>query len=296
MSVRRSTCVPTFVGVLLALGAASCSDLDPASDDCDSLDLAGCNPVGGGLNDAELPPEWRCLAADYVPEAPPQSASMQVTYTGSVLDFQFAQPMTATVTPCLINDVTCMPPLFGQAAPVPPSANDPLPRIAATVPRTFEGYMRLTAEGYIPQDWYLQGPLLNNVQNPLPFLMVSQQAFVDFSRGLGLDPLEVAPLGVLAVYVLDCDGNRAPDVTVRLPDAETDPALDDVVPWGIQRRIPVANRPTDVDGIAGFAKLPVKNISVEAVVNGRNFGLTSFRIEGGRLTTGAIRSVYSSGQ
>jgi hypothetical protein len=102
-------------------------------------------------------------------------------------------------------------------------------------------------------------------------------------------------MGTLAVQVFDCNQDPAPDVEMRLTDQDQFSDLRTAQPWGVQDRIPVLNRPTDTDGIAGFIGLPTRNVAIEAVVNGRTFGSRSFRIGSNRLTTGTIRVSYDVG-
>jgi hypothetical protein len=206
--------------------------------------------------------------------------------------------MGATVRACLLNDASCLNELVPDGVSTSASAGNPQPTFSMGLPRNFQGFLRLQATAtdpvYVTQDWYLQGPVARDIQNPQPFLMLSQSSLVEFVGGLGVDPMKpILGLGVLAVYVLDCDGNLAPGVTLRLPDL-SDAEAANVIPWGINRGIPVLDQPTDVSGIAGFIGLPLRNLVIEAEVNGRRFGNSPIPVRALRLTTGAIRPSYAS--
>jgi hypothetical protein len=112
---------------------------------------------------------------------------------------------------------------------------------------------------------------------------------------LGADPLQMAGLGMLTVQVLDCHGDPAPGVELRLLDQNQLPDTRSVQRWSNRAYIPVLNQPTDEDGMTGFIGLPIGNLRFEAVVNGRTFGSRAFAVRPDRLTTGTIRVDYSVG-
>jgi hypothetical protein len=121
---------------------------------------------------------------------------------------------------------------------------------------------------------------------------------VEFATGLRVDPLAASMQGSLAVQILNCLNDPAPDVRLRFSDPDQ-PELQSVKYWAAQGYIPVSNQPTDVTGVAGFINLPSGNYNVEVVatISGqeRVFGRRGFHIEPGRLTTGTMRPYYLDG-
>lgn len=257
-------------------------------------DLADPEDTYSQVYRALLPEQWACLDN---PEPLPATAMPDPTgfptYTGFVLDYRSVMPMAADLRGCLITDFACEQGV-GQGVMVPPLNAGLPPGVRIALPVGFEGFFRITAPGYIPYDYYLLGPMVSAVVQPQPFNLVSETSFVEFVRGMGADPAVVASQGVLAVQVLDCNSDPAPGVELRLADREDRPSLQTAQGWAIQRRIPVLNQVTDAQGLAGFINLPIENVVVEASVEGRVFGRTSFRIDVGRLTGATMRPSYAT--
>jgi len=157
-------------------------------------------------------------------------------------------------------------------------------------PAPFQSFIRLTADGYADFDYYVKGPMVEPVVATQPFSMLTTSSVGEFISGLGANPMTASQLGVLALLVFDCNNDPAPDVGPKITTRQ--PATD-LIPYAIQDQIPVANRRTDESGIAGFVNVPLENVTVEAEVEGRTFGSTSFPILPGRITSGTLRVSYN---
>jgi hypothetical protein len=178
----------------------------------------------------------------------------------------------------------------------------PIPTMSITLPVAPLGqalFLRFSAPQYIPYDYYIEGPITGDVPLTQPIPLVSNSSYSDFVGGLGLDPVAASTLGTLGVQIFDCDQDPAPDVSLFLPDAESIPALQQgVLAYYVTGpgQVPVPTSQTDNSGIAGFFKLPLINITVEAVWQGHHFGRTTIPIKEGRITTASIRAVgYANG-
>jgi hypothetical protein len=195
---------------------------------------------------------------------------------------------------CLTMDPVCNPP-SAVAALLPGMS---LPLLQVPIRKTAEGYLRQEAPGYVTQDYYLLAPMLaddisQSGMNSV-FTLVSQTSIAGFiaDMGISVDPT----LGIIAVFVTDCAGNRVENATLTLPELAMKPDLAGATAWAINNRLPVPNATTDKDGTAGFVNLPEGTVAVEASVGGHTFGLTRLRTLGSRLTAGTIRPVYQTGQ
>jgi hypothetical protein len=240
-----------------------------------------------------LPPNWTCLA-DSTPEAQAPPTAPTYTFTGFVLDYRDQQPLSgASLSACSINDVSCERVVAVGVPSGPLTPNGP-PSITVPLPAGFVGFLRLTAPNYVIYDYYVGGPVTRNVVATQPFTLVSLSSFAEFATGLGADPAVAGTQGALAVQILDCNNDPAPEVELRLSDPAR-PSLQNAELWAAQGLIPVPNQPTDRAGVAGFINLPSENVAVEAFVAGKTFGGRSFRIQAGRLTTGTMRPQYVNG-
>jgi hypothetical protein len=267
-----------WLAVVAALGSGvGCSDLDPATETY-------------ATHYNLLPSNWRCL--DPIGAAPPQQPATPLTapptFTAYVPDYSRPQQIVTGLTAiaCLITDPICANPVGeGMANPRDAmTAGVKIPLFPA-----FEGFIRLQAEGYITQDYYINGPINGNIQLTQALSMVSLPSAAAFITRIGGDPAFAIQQGILAAQVFDCDNDEAANVTLVLSDPQQQQVAR---PFAQQDRLPIANRPTDDEGIAGFINLPPVAISVEAEVNGRRFGSRGFDIKPGVLTSGTIRPSY----
>jgi len=199
-----------------------------------------------------------------------------------------------TARSCSTTDAVCDPPVTTGVTVPPQQQGYPGGFAIGLPPAPFTSFIRLTAPGYADFDYYIKGPMNENVVATQPFSMVSLTSFGEFVAGLRVDPMRASQLGVLALLVFDCNSDPAVDVELKLTTGADSPEVD-VVPFAIQDRIPVADRRTDVSGLAGFVNVPLGNVTVEALVDGRSFGSTSFPVLPGRLTSGTLRTNYVKG-
>lgn len=263
--------------------AMGCSDLDPASETYQQK-----------YNLRPLSDRWKCIDADPVPAPMPTRAAF--TYTAYVPDYRTQSAVPGvSARACLITDFACTEGVF-EGTPVPPPLPGFPPGFSVTLASNFEGFVRVSAPNYLPLDYYILGPMREDVTATQAFSLVSETSAAEFLAGLGVaNPLEAVSLGILAAQVFDCNNDPAPEVTLYLPDQAQQPALQSARPFATNDRLPKTNAATDDEGIAGFINLPPVNISVEAEVEGRRFGLRTFRIQPGRLTSGTIRPSYTLG-
>jgi len=276
----------------LAALALGCSDLAPSGDTYDSVTGTGRGAISD--TDAAPPENWRCLT-NGVAETPAAPTAAAYTFTGFVFDYRQFTPFTgASLRACSINDFACTEGI-GQGVMAPPARPGLPPSVTVPVTAGAVVFLRLTAPEYVTYDYYVGGPMTQNVVATQPFTMVSNTSFGEFVLGLGADPTVVGAQGALAVQILDCNSDPAPGVQLRLSDPDR-PSLQGALRWAAQGRIPVPDQVTDQDGVTGFLNLPKnENVAVEAFVAGQTFGGRSFHIEAGRLTTGTIRPSYVNG-
>jgi hypothetical protein len=283
------TCCLGLASLALLL-ATGCSSLDESQE---SYATYYNLPDEGG--DAPLPENWACLESNQPPMVP-ADPNRVLTFTGFVFDYRSVMPLpTATLKTCIVTDVACVDGIT-KGIVMPPQREGLPPSMTAPLPYGFEGFFRLEAEGYIPYDYFLGGPMVADVLATQPFNMISQSSLQEFSVGLGADPAVIASAGVLGLQVFDCNNDPAADVTLRLTDLDSRPSLLAAQAWAAVDRIPVLNRPTDNDGIGGFIMLPIENVVIEAEVLGRLFGRRGIVIRPGRLTAATIRPDYTIGR
>jgi len=276
--MRRQAVLGCLAGGIALAVLPACSDLKPGEDTGTAVFK---------LN--QLPANFACLDKPPAPP-PPAPTAPGFSYTGFVPDYR--NPLIsvkANVRSCSTTDAVCDPGI-AQGVPIP----SPMPGypdgFAVGLPASpFQSYIRLVAPDYAPLDYYVKGPMIENVVATVPFSMVSISSLGEFLAGLGADPMTASQLGVLVMVVFDCNSDPAPNVQLKLTTRQ--PATD-VIPWAIQDFIPVAGRPTDERGIAGFVNVPLENVTVEALIDGRSFGSTSFPVLPGRLTGGTLRPAY----
>jgi hypothetical protein len=271
---------PRLAMAAAMLCAVGCSDLDPANQTYEQV----YNPL------TVMPENWRCLDTP-PPPVMPTKATMQ--YTAFVPDYRTLLPVAFDARACNTTDFMCPAGVAQGSMTLLPIS--PVPGFTVTVPAQFEGFVRLTAPGYLTFDYYIGGAMVEDRVATQAFSMVSETSAGEFLTGLTANPAESAVLGILAVQVMDCNQDFAPGVTLHLPDAVNQPTLRSAQPFATQGRVPVLNAATDEEGIAGFINLPSVNLQVEAEVLGRRFGARAFPIRPGRLTSGTIRPHYVSG-
>ena len=294
-----SVCVGAL---LLAVAGSGCSDLDPALDTCATQ--AACLETTMQAQETAGPPlyqqdpvRWGCLSPDYQPPAPPPAqpgaAPVTFNYSALLVDYATLTPLGpeqgARMSFCLNMDATCAQ--APMAAPIPGT-----PAVNLQIRAGVEGFLRQEADGHVTQDYYLLAPMFQDQNRRAmatdPFTLVSMDSLVGFVRDVGINVDQ--RLGIMALEIRDCLGNRVEGARLNLPDRATRPELQSADYYAIDQRFPVIDVPTDADGIAGWVNLPEGTVVVEAVLNGRTFGQTRMRILGGRITSAVIRPDYST--
>jgi hypothetical protein len=135
--------------------------------------------------------------------------------------------------------------------------------------------------------------LVPSARNPRAgFTLVANAALEGFLTDLGTSA--DAGLGILAVFIVDCDGNRVSGAKLRLTELSSRPELGVATYWAINRLLPVPDVLTDEDGIAGFVNVPIGSVEIEATIDGYAFGRTRFRVAPGRITAATIRPWYTT--
>jgi hypothetical protein len=299
-------CAFGFVGLSAALG---CTELDLGSDDYCSLSL-GTEPcindgTGGTVNPLNPPTAWGCLgdAPDYtMPDIP------GMAYVVPIQDFAnpLITPPMLKIDVCIASDLNCTTPVTSALPPITrPDPAQPVYRIQLpTEPVPFEGYLRLTADGYIQTEYYFSGPMVGNPLNPdMPQVVIGQPITIPRVSSINEFFTRITPgavrdenAGILALRVLNCDAQRSPNITLELNT--------DGVPFALANNQPVGPDSdgsvprTDTRGVAGFVNVPAGGTAiVEAVLpDGRRFGRNGLAVRPNQLTAGEIRTDYAYGR
>ena len=299
-----------------ALGVAAigligfgCSDLADGGENCADLDIVPCDVIGVGGGQAEPNPAWDCIGEtptyDNIP--PPQAPG--VAYIVPILDFAnplLGGPPGLKIEVCIISDLNCMGPL-----PVPITEPDPmrpfLHQISFPIaPAPFQGYLKLTAPGYMDTAYYFGGPMIGDPLNEMmPQAIIGDtismpriSSINEFYAQLSPDVRDTST-GLLALRVFNCKRERAENVTLALTNGEASN-------WALINNLPAANRqdngmtpiPTDTQGVAGFANMKPTTAIVEGVTPDglTRFGNQSFTVRANQLTFGEIRTDYAYGR
>jgi hypothetical protein len=309
---RRATGLATLVGLVVSVSAVGCSSLDPALDTCGTISIGSTRdpscPVGAagrgsggttgtngnGNGPAPMPPtgpQWACLEK---PPTSPAPMAPLINMTSVVVDYAESTPLAGLdVVYCLTTNDMCTG-MVSRAVPVP----DKPPLMNVQMRAGTEGFLRLTAPDHVSQDYYLLGPALvddSSLAGPTnAFALVSNNSLAGFIADLGT---KVQPdLGILAVFIVDCDGNRVPGARLRLPELANKPELETAEYFAINGHLPTLDANTEADGTAGFVNMPLSNVLVEATINGYSFGSARLRVRGTRITAASIRPAYPYGK
>jgi hypothetical protein len=232
---------------------------------------------------------------------PPGTTSPGVGYIVPIVDFANppAAPPNMTIVACQSGDLNCrfpgMPPI---QAPDPavlalfPEAVRPAV-LQITLPTGFDGYLRITAMGYVQTEYYFGGPLIGGMDGgpglvgeaiPVPRDNTVSDIFGSLRRERDTSR------GLIALRTLNCLGQRAPNVTLDLLNT-------DAIGWTLISNAPASPQgqndafiPTDIRGVAGFANI----IPGAAVVEGHSpagvpYGQANFAVRANQLTIGEIR-------
>jgi len=285
----------------LVTGSLSCTELDSALDSC--ANISGClesQLVRNLEPDAGTPPlweqdaqRWGCLNPATPPAPVAPSAQPIVNLSATVLDYATLTELPGlSLKFCLSMDPDCT--TAQQATPVPGMG----PLMNLQIRTGLEGYLRQEAPMHVTQDYFLLAPMLvDDASQAGPtsvFTLVSQASIAGFINDLGtrVDPT----LGIIGVFIVDCNGKRVEGAQLTLPELATRPELRTAQAWAINNHLPVLGVATDGDGSAGFVNVQTGTVQVEAKLNGQTFGRTRLRVLGNRLTAGTLRPWYQSGK
>jgi hypothetical protein len=256
MSPRRSS-----LTLLLATALAACSGRQL---DLDEQTAPPTDPSGSssdyGVPDAN--PSWSCVASqNAAPIGPPVPIDVTAPYAVVVQDYTHeVLPPGLDIRVCIITDFECVQPLATETTVLDPERQ----LMGVRLPIGFEGYLRLSAPGYLQTEYYFLGPMFgvpgwSDEIPPRRIRMWRQQTQVEIVQQLGLD---VSPeMGTLMLAVSDCEGHPAAGVQLELPSANSGLAwveTDDL----ITASIPPPS--TDESGVAGFFRVNPGAVPVEA--------------------------------
>lgn len=292
-----------LAGSMLLL-LSSCSDRSMSLDD-------EAGDLGPDLQREALLARWSCLSQEPGPQAYAGDEWATITYVvpiGSVLSPDVL-PAGLAIALCQLNDVVCSAPLalsVNGAFQVPPGV------LALDIPYGFQGYLRLSAPGYVPTAYYFQGPMIgfDGVAHVIgePILLYDAQTLGDQLRLLVRDPLSPDG-GILTVRAIDCLGRVSDGVRVELVGASAES-------WVELNGLMVLNYDgsltTDVSGIAGFVNVPAPTTTiVEGVAPGdcgandttdgecsaeQRYGRMAVRVQPGMVTIAELRPDYRYGR
>jgi hypothetical protein len=266
-----------------------------------SLSCTAFEPASDRLPDAAVPElEWQCLHAPRsIP--PPATFPERITYLVPIVDFD-SQRRSPTAVPGLeitvCNGARCDAPLPACAGVLAPDcvgiqqvAADPPFIYTLSFPYGFaDAVLRLQAPGYAGVDYLLGGPMVGTadgapVVNGLVISMPLWATAEKLSRDVGVSPSP--DQRTLTLRALDCDGQRAPGVTVQPLDNEQG------IPFELSddtltRRDTLV---TGARGVGGLIGLPSPSIDVVGLSpSGIEFGgPTSIELRAGVITLAELR-------
>ena len=294
-----ATCLVTAMG---------CTPLDAGSDDYCRLS-PGADPCIEEVPDSGnvvVDPEWSCVGEipDHgLPELP------AVAYVVPIVDF--ANPLIAPqvdIEICIITDLNCTTPVTDGlvAAGLPPiSQPDPMrPYLhQITLPYEFEGYLQLTATGYLTTNYYFGGPMIGDPRNPaMPQLVVGETlpmprvtSIDEFFSLLSSEPRDTST-GLLALRVLNCERERSARVRLNLLTTDSGAAG-----WTLINNQPATDTDpieTDSRGVSGFANIraPITALVEGTLPDGRRYGGNGWAVRPNQLTVGEVRTDYTYGR
>lgn len=237
---------------------------------------------------------WGCLEKPEEPLPVPPVPPEDFAYIIGIVDF--ANPPTPPpgleIKVCQINDFNCDNPL-------PVSITEPDPERPFVhqiiLPYMFDGYLRLTAPGYIQNEYYFLAPILGSrdggqviVGDPIGMPRIdTMDYFFDQFGGAARNPDQ----GTVALRVFDCDETypRTRAEGVRLELLTDNPTA---IGFTILNGLPAANNPpfeTDSRGVAGFGNLRPVSTIIRGMVDGEEFSRAAVTVRPNQLTQADLR-------
>lgn len=225
--------------------------------------LAGCGAMAPGGDTYNSEVTWKCLGS---PAAVPTAAGDRVTYAVPVVDFdsQLYAPTTVPGAQLLVcTSAACDVPFTDWQGG--PGANG-LPFLwALSFPAGASNItLRFTAPGYVPMDYALGGPMVQDAEGVgIPLVKETTLASLQAQVGLGaVDPHR----GTYAARVLDCGNTRASDVNITATPVTADAVMFSLSNDNLATR---ATLETDERGVAGFFNLLPGTMDVTGLVGGK---------------------------
>lgn len=304
----------TGLGALVLCTPLACTELDPLDDTCLNVDGQTCDPMQTRQVDSGSSPvvagPWDCLGSTR-PRMPPIQRPPGVAFVVPIVDFANppTPPRDLRILVCQDNDFDCTQPL-----PIPDMQPEGAPAYVhqLNLPFGFEGYLRLTATGYIQSEYYFLGPVIGGPNGEqviygdgigLPRNDTIDNFFDQFGQGAARQ----AGTGLVGLRVYDCRNEsaeaqqartvnqlrRATGVRLELVNSEARA-------WTLVGGRPAAPAPgnpslsTDDRGVAGFFNIQPMALIVQAIApNGERYGQTNVTVRPDQLTQANIRPNYS---
>lgn len=330
-----------LASVVLMSASVACTELDPETDNCISVGTSNCEPPPVPDSGDEDPLFW-CLPDGEPEFVPPETPSPFVNYVVAIIDANVPNPNVQLpnlqIRACLDMDFNCSAPLPSIVLPVPGA---PAALTSILVPRNANVtmHLRLTADGYVESHYYFGGPMIGapepigSVENftvpealapalmaatgmtipagtviPVPTVrgenlaMVRDSQIESFFQTIAQGEPRDTMAGIIALRMIDCNGDRAPGVSLD-PRASIGDGFGFVLP---QNNVPARTDVRDIAGPtvpgdgggAGFANVPRGGyLPVGVLEGGRTYGgLISFNVQPNVLTNGEVRPSYAYGR
>ncbi len=240
---------------------------------CEPLAAAG---AGGGAGAGGEANPWAC------PEGSARASASfpAMTVTGRVGSVDAAAVAGASIKACGLLDVDCAAPAAG------PATSDEAGAFALALPRSFSGYLEVSAEGYVPA---LAGPILVDTDGSvgavdLIGVELASQLIAYVGATLGREA-SLGSFGALHARAFDCDGGKLAGVRFELgvPGESALVYLDnDALDFGAAQ--------TTANGGGIFALVDPGINAVAAIREGVEVDRLGVIVRRGHLTTALLRA------
>ncbi len=194
--------------------------------------------------------DWSCLGQPdqlepvrMVDEAVPVDLSMVIrSFTGAIID-------DVSVDVCGAVDVNCMFPLE-EGLTTGETGQILLPMFQG-----YSGFLQVISDGFISTVFHVRRPVWEDRQDPRPILLLPQQALLPLAMASNVEYRN--ELAIAGVSVVDCSGQRAPDVEFRNSVGGLSFYVVDGLPSA-------SATTTDSFGLGGFLNVPAGVVTFEA--------------------------------